>query len=545
MLVCLLALTYLVSALVNGLTLTTLGETASWFAVAAFACATWGLTQSGRLWVINALCWFGAALSLVAPFVFVQLIDWPYGVGLGRLQFPFQYANAAGAWFGAIAFLCLLARKRRLRGLFPLPVFALLLTKSGGTVVVFGLLLLVLGVRVFVSRRWPAITGALLQLTVAAVAFVEVDANATGWGAAMAALILGMAWWAWVSLLRKGTHAVWVLKTRSACLAFLVLVAVGCVGVGALYGARISEALGHFVARWVYVVDAASVVNWEPLLGIGPDNWRYVYPRFASAQYAVNVVHCSYAQVACDAGLTGLGLLVAAAVVGCVGLVRFRDLRCLVAASMVLLHSLVDFDLQFGAIAALLVLLLCDGRSFRVHLRRPWRGVPYGIAIMLLIGCLAGVFTGFVRSSLDVAQQRGDVALAGRLYGGNLLALGDISAHASYLKTLQAAGHAADVVADYEARGLSTFEEALPVVLSMAQVGQFDRGFALLLRLAELEPYNVAVFSALEAYWEGLAVDDGYLDRYISAVEYSNALVDQGNAALLDDQVTFKVPECP
>lgn len=544
-----LAVAYLASALVSGLTLTTLAEAGSWCAVAGMAAAFPLQSERGRTWMLDALCWFAAGCAVFSAFVFVEAVPTIYGVADDRLQFPFQYANAAAVWFGAAVLLCLLSSKPLVRCLVPPMVCALLLTKSAGAAAVFALMCLAVAVYWWVKGRWAAIVGACVQMIAGSVAFVLIDATRATWCTA-----LGMAVLAGVC----ATYALCVLPDgnggrrlvvpkalcgKGTCIALAAVIAAGCAGVFALYSGRLLEAASHFFTRWVYVADAARMVSAAPLLGAGPDNWQHLYPQFASAQYAVSVVHCSYAQVACDAGLVGLALLCAAVVLGCVALARRRDVRGLVAALMLALHSVVDFDLQFGALAGLLALLLCDGCGPSIKVGRGFGWAPWAASAALLTGCIAGFACGAMRSVLTAAAVVGDDGSAERVYLGNPLAYNDVGARDDYLQALYRAGRYEDVALSCAAYGVSTAGQAQTAAWALAELGMSDEGLSLLVQMAEIQPYNAVLLNEMGRYASEHGIPESLLERYTAVVERANRLAGEGNAALLGDQVTFVVPQ--
>ena len=540
-----LALAYLVSTIFHGPTLTMISETSTWFAVVAVALVASVLNAGARAWVLDALCWFGAVCSVVSAFVFVDAIPLAYGMFDGRLQFPFQYANASAAWFGATAFLCLLSSRQTIRGLVPLPMFALMLTKSAGAALVFAPLCVAIAVVWAYRRSWGRLSAAMLQAMLATVAFVLVDLVASAWAALLSVVLLALSavLFSWVE---RGTLKLPSAFDGARACFVLALVAAGAVAVVVASNAgRIGEALTHLFARWVYVFDAASLVSRSPVLGVGPDVWQYVYPSVASAQYSVSVVHCSYAQAACDAGIVGLILLMAIVVVGCVLLARSRDARCLLPAVMVALHALFDFDLQFGALACSFAVLLCGrGESALAEqheeARRGMRVLPVGLASISLVACLMGVACASMSGALATAASRGDDAAVERVYLGNPLAYNDPGARADYLQALYRAGRTEDVVASYAAYGVTTFEQAVSVAWSLDAIGEPEEGLRVLLQLADAQPYNAALFHALNEYAEMFGVPDDLAARYRAAIDTANRLAGGGYAALFGGQETFE-----
>ena len=99
-----------------------------------------------------------------------------------------------------------------------------------------------------------------------------------------------------------------VAVAACALLAACVLVCAGAL----VQTGRAVQAGQTLVERLIQMRDAAVVVAANPLLGIGPEAWRFLYPYVQSAQYVATSVHCGYLQIALDVGLAGAALFVAA-----------------------------------------------------------------------------------------------------------------------------------------------------------------------------------------------------------------------------------------
>ena len=364
----LLAMVYLVSALANTPTFTSLSETGTWFATAAVALLAFLQPAAARSRTFDALCWAGAVGAVLALLMYAEFFPWPYSMNEDRLQFFHQYANAAAAWFGVTALLAVQSDKLHVRALVCLPVCGMLLTESGGALLVFALVLVALVVQWWRAAAWERIAGLVFQLFVAAVAFVV--ANKVDNGLACLLSIGELLLAAWLYARADAWAPAWASQKRTAaCLAGVTALAIVLLLV--LYRDRAIEAAGHLAARVVYLYDAACLVATSPILGLGPDNWQFHYLFTQSAQYSISVVHNSYAQAAVDAGLVGLAALLITVAAGAASLMGAGAGRALLPYVLLALHAFFDFDLQFGSLAFMLAFLgsnpdgivLCFGRQ--------------------------------------------------------------------------------------------------------------------------------------------------------------------------------------
>ena len=396
-----MALSYAASALVNGASLTTLSETGVWAACAGAAFLACAQDAGKRTFWMKVLSWFGVATAVGGVLACAGLLSLVDGMLGERLQFTFQYSNAAAAWYGTCALLCLLAPDERLRAFAALPAGALLLTESGGGLVVFAVVAVVVGVLWGRAAQWSRLLDALVQGVLAAVLFAGVRLTMSPASLIALAVVAAACWW-----LLKGRPGLKLhVDARIGSLALAAVLVLGAIAAIVLLPERVGDALASFGERRFQVVDGLFMWSTKPLLGVGPDNWQYLYPYIQTAPYFVSVVHCSYVQILLDAGIPGLGLFAAACVLGLRAHVRAlkdsaagcRDglgsqaqpssaggagkakaassagsgrvqvgsaglggwaLAELVALAFLLAHAALDFDLQFASLAFLLAALL-------------------------------------------------------------------------------------------------------------------------------------------------------------------------------------------
>lgn len=363
---------YAVSAIVHGLPADSLVQCAPWAlgALAAAVCA--GLDGRQARALVAGVAWLGVASSLAGALMFAGIPPVGGAVNAGRLQFLFQYANAAGAWFACTALLCLRADDPRLRRCATAPLAALLLTQSMGAIlacaVVASACVAVRVVRSGAGERaasYAEATSFLVQGVLAAIVFLLFALPAdhmVGEGLGIASLAVATAsfyrfWPAMDHRLRRG----WIGGTALALSACVL--AVGALLVALLLHDRLVQATATFAERALQAGDAWRVLAASPLLGIGPDQWQFTYPAIQSAEYESTLVHNSYLQLGLNAGvLAPAALISAGAWAVAAGSPEWRS-TAFPALAILALHALIDFDLEFSFFVVLAAVLMGTARQ--------------------------------------------------------------------------------------------------------------------------------------------------------------------------------------
>ncbi|WP_212939837.1 tetratricopeptide repeat protein [Paenibacillus antibioticophila] len=110
------------------------------------------------------------------------------------------------------------------------------------------------------------------------------------------------------------------------------------------------------LARGDMYADALRVIGGAPWLGQGGDTWRSVYRSVQSSPYTGSEVHSGYLDLLMDLGLAGVLVLLAWIIPALRSAFRSRC-RLLPSVLLLLLHSLIDFDLSYGLVWLLLIWL--------------------------------------------------------------------------------------------------------------------------------------------------------------------------------------------
>ncbi|MGZ9587301.1 O-antigen ligase family protein [Paenibacillus marinisediminis] len=342
------------------------------------------IPRTGKQWwdaVMTATGWFisfGSLIMLYGWFTYdggVMLSSNAEITALGfRLGGWFQYPNALGAVAGAYV-LYHLHRVAVAKTIYSwaisgtsilLHTMVLILTESRGA----GLVVLVaVAIWLLTSRYssfsakgwgfWFVVWGVLASVGSAQAWLTE------GWWISLPFLIActGSVWLPCVLGLRSTNQDALVLSKRST----IVIVLCGVLVLGATWllqpeesGSRLSGHFDTMSARGLFYKDAFTLWKESPWMGSGGDAWRQQFASIQSEPYVGKEVHSSLADLLLDIGLIGTLLTVSLAAVALLRAWK-RDPGAGLAAGVVIGHSLIDFDLSYGAIALLAMSWLAYG----------------------------------------------------------------------------------------------------------------------------------------------------------------------------------------
>lgn len=222
------------------------------------------------------------------------------------------------------------------------------------------------------------------------------------------------------------------LRQRVRLLGLLLATILGGLAVVFLTGNRtgigrfltVSLSASELLGRLLYARDALPVILKHPM-GIGYTGYIWLQGSFQTGVYTVSHVHNDLLQVLLDAGWIPAGLLAYA-----LGRSFFSPKTGLcrrVMMAVIILHALLDFDLQFVSMAFLLLLAADTEPAAVKPIRRilaPTVALLFGLAISLWIGSASlfyylarydqaaavypGYTTALVRSIPDVAEEKSD-----------------------------------------------------------------------------------------------------------------------------------------
>ena len=544
-----LVASYLASALAHRATLTTLAETGAWAATAGMAFLAAAQDAQQRTKTLRLIAWFGVVTSVAGVLVCAHLLPVYGGMVEDRLQLTFQYANAAAIWYGACLFLCLLSPDAWLRAVACLPALALLLTQSGGALLVFVIVAIVLGIGWARAGEWGTLLLSLAHGAFAAALFALALVLGKVMQPATALVLLPAAFGcrafhAHEQDIQSRPDTARICRVLVAALVIFVLVA--C----AVLHDRVGDAFATLVERFYHMRDGVALWLTSPLLGIGPNCWQFRYQDIQSAQYYTTVVHSSYVQALVDAGVLGLGFLLAACAAGAKALAADPSVdegwgqAEFVAVVLVLGHSLIDFDLQFGSIALLVAFLLCGPAGERFAAQKPaWRrglakGLTAGLASLLVCVplCVVGFLCDASSTALTAANTTGDHEAFERMYLGSTLTQADPAATSEYLAVLYAEGRYSEVVTEYARLATPSDGDAIYDILSNYALGDSLTAGEVLVQKMERQPYNREFFRSARTIIDTYGLDASLVARYNAAVDRANALALEASKLLPEQE---------
>ena len=394
----------LASTLSNNVSLESLASLSTLLVPASVCALASLLDDDEHASVIAGATWLGVASGVAGILLFAGILefDGATGEGDGRLEFFFAYGATSGAFFLAMSVLALGATDGKLRWLAFPSIASLLLTLSGGAVIVALAAYLALAIVWVWRREWDRLIALCVQGVLAVCVLLVSHFAGNFWAApssAVGLLICAVMWFLDERAILPaktpnlpspaakgaGTSAKGAIPTagadspsarrplavRIALTAAFVIAAAALVALGlAVFGSRVATDVANITERFEMMKDAAALWMQSPLLGIGPDQFQYHYHYVQTTPYFSERVHCFYLQLACDAGLVGLAAFlcgIGSLLVRLAGRLRRcaasrydaefdRQLSLLLCASVLLVHAAIDWDFSFGLIESLLML---------------------------------------------------------------------------------------------------------------------------------------------------------------------------------------------
>ena len=554
---------YLLSALVNGLTLTTVTSAGTWFGVAGFACMVGSSTAEWRRALLVCFKWLSLAMAVVSLVGFAA--DFAPFIDGDRLQFTIQYANATAIWFVTTVFLCVYSKSAWERALLPVVLVDIFLTQSFGALLAAGLVVLGLGVFHGLQARkgksqegtpfcLPRLVALIVQVVFSLAFFAAIWVSPIALKVVLAVALLA----ACVAYKRfnveEALAAIPAARQKDLVVAVAAVIVVGVVGIFLFANDRVLSAWAHLLERFVQIHDGALMWATAPLFGVGPDNWQYLYPYLQTAQYHSATIHGSYMKIAVDAGLLGVAAFVAAAVLGLKALACRKEELYLACAVVILLHFTIDFDARFTALLCVLALLLCvapgsaeagkdeAATSTAAGVQKAPKGragrmvATIACAAVSLFLCALGSLAGFVSSTASFYSSVGAVADLQDMCESNVLARTDIGLQNETVIALANVHANQQIEAFYRTHGISSDVQAVYYASALFQLGKGAEAQLILVNQMEKQPGNYELFQAANEYFAAYGLDQSLMQRYDAALARANNLTTQGVAPQLESQ---------
>ena len=426
-------------------------------------------------WLIGGLryiCFISSAAAILLFFVFPSFFGY---VSAGRLQAFFQYANTAAVWF-ALSFLLLLDSPLFTKIDCLVPFIALALTRSVAVALLFFFSLMIY---LILENR------------------------------SMASLLL----------------------TISALVLMLCIYD--------MMSGRIVESVQTFIERIIQIYDGLRLAGSSPFIGIGPGAWRQSYRFVQSAQYSANVIHCGYLQILLDGGIFALAAFLWFCITRIICIFKERSniphsSFVVTGIVLMLLHFMVDIDIQFAFIDLLLVLFLSRGNK-----KYSIKELPFGFPNWANKGCLLlclSIIFGLTtitcyRSYLIEVGDRGPSCFEK-----------DPEVTENYLLRLCDEGEYASVVDAADSLRL----RSEPSELQLLKIGSLycmdmrDDAEECLLELIDMQKKNVDLYKTATAYFDYYGISNEGRIRLTRIENQANEMIERPPASYLRNQVLYE-----
>lgn len=115
--------------------------------------------------------------------------------------------------------------------------------------------------------------------------------------------------------------------------------------------------------RFLYWQDALPVL-WKHPFGLGYMGYYFLQPQIQTGNYVTKFVHNDFLQLGLDAGI--MPMIIMIVIVGKTLLSKSVELREKTILTVLVLHSLFDFDLQFVVMTLIGIMCLCNSKTVQV-----------------------------------------------------------------------------------------------------------------------------------------------------------------------------------
>lgn len=148
-------------------------------------------------------------------------------------------------------------------------------------------------------------------------------------------------------------------------------------------------------ARLLYYSDAINIVK-NNIWGLGYDGYYYIQGAYQTGIYKVKLVHNSVLQVALEIGIIGIvlyGIMFCSILIRRAKNLKHENLDYLdLAFFIIVIHSLFDFDLSFGVLVNILIVIIyMRTRGLKLEIRVWRRTAILGFMVLIVVNLLLGV----------------------------------------------------------------------------------------------------------------------------------------------------------
>lgn len=311
----------------------------------------------------------GIIVAFIGILSYVDVLKLPGMISRNRLQGLLQYANASAILL-SVSLITLKYFTKQLQWSKPVMTVALQLTLSFGGILCYWISIFIYTLLQPKGKKLQSFITEILEFSIYGIitALIYISVNIFNIKVlsifiALLACILGF-------IIIKFNIKIPFCKITSVFSLFL-----GFIGIASILMLRGKEALGTLLERIVHSIDGIKAVLSNPILGLGPGRWASEKVNWQSANYRAQIIHNSYVQIAVDAGILAL-ILVLIIIVFWFKKTK-KEVWNISAVCCLLLHGLLDMSFYFTSISLISITLINankkkEGCYFILHKKLIW-----------------------------------------------------------------------------------------------------------------------------------------------------------------------------
>lgn len=544
-----ICLLMLVSGITNGLSLTMLEKTGFWCSATLVICGTLACSPLAKSYLSQAFLWVCIALSTIAVILFSSGIANTMTFSAGRLIFPFEYSNAAGVLYGIAALLCISSPKAAIRATSWMPILALLLTESVGSIGLFAAGFIALMLYEWKRSNDQSSDSSTFETEKFSHKNQELKATATLSKSiktmAASQLLLAILCFGFISFLPNPSGLIVpivafaveaatfhygkrddIFTSRFSVFAYVACI-IFCVAAVFFMSDRLHEASYTFIERLIQIADGLSLFAKSPIFGIGPETWRDVYLNIQTTQYSASSIHSSYMQVALDGGIFALLLLWGCLFILLKRLFKNKAIPAFICVLISALHAFIDFDFQFAILLILPFIIASyfgdpvneaektQMSSYKDNDEKPISRIPYiCILLLLCIGIAAGLWAQIILDKFYELGEEGNGPAATKLLESTPFSHEDKQAMTDVLKAWYLSDQWDHIDEYVKMNEDLDSNQALVVAASYYDRQNSQKAEEILLSVLERQPYNYEMFEIVGTIFEEREADIDAINKY-------------------------------
>ncbi|MDO4808227.1 MAG: hypothetical protein Q4A07_13380, partial [Coriobacteriales bacterium] len=202
------------------------------------------------------------------------------------------------------------------------------------------------------------------------------------------------------------------------------------------------------------------------------------------------------------------------------------SLAQLTATALLLIHSVMEFDLQFAALSCMLAFLLCEPRLQVTLARIPARGLAAATASAVTCAlCATGVVSAATTTLLAQSNARGAFAQTERIFWTNPLAMADPAAQDAHVEACFKREDYKGVCTSYELMPVPSDASVLYAATAMHAQGNRAGAAKVLAERLMATPYDEGLLESAKRFANTLGVESSQREQFDAAIARSEDLI--------------------